>query len=208
MTKPKKGKGGRRDRRGKKGKKIPEKTILSRFNDSFSEKKPILKFVLTFGLGIILFYSVYFSDFFTNTILQPIIAGQASLSSFLLNMFGYDTEVSNTLLSSGGVVLDIKKGCDGIEPTFFFLIGVFLVPFTKKAKSVGLVIGLVVLSILNIVRILGLFLASYHWPESFDFLHLHGGFTLFFIVTLLVWIIWANWAIRQSTTPTYDKGIS
>lgn len=192
----------------KKKKAAKKKTLADRFQTGFSQKKPVLKFVLVFALGIFIFYTVYFSDFFTNNILSHIVNGQAAVSAFLLNIFGFDVEVNNSIISSGRVVLDIKKGCDGIEPTFFFLMGVLLVPFSRKAKMVGLVLGLGVLTILNIIRILGLFLVNTYWPEAFDFLHLHGGFTLFFIVTIIVWIFWANWAIARPQNAAYEKGIS
>ena len=191
-----------------KGKPVKPKTLTSRLNTGFAQKKPVLKFVLIFGLAIILFYTLYFSDFFTDHISRYIISGQAQLSSFLLNIFGFNTTVGNTIILNGDVILDIKKGCDGIEPTVFFLIGVLLVPFSRKAKLVGLLGGLVVLSLLNILRITGLFVVNSYWPESFDFLHLHGGFTLFFIVTIIVWIIWANWAIGQSTPAAHEQSIS
>ncbi|MCB0632259.1 MAG: archaeosortase/exosortase family protein [Saprospiraceae bacterium] len=192
----------------KKGKPAKKKTLTSRWSEGFAQKKPILKFISLFALGILLFYVIYFSDFFTEHILNHIANGQAKLSSFLLNIFGFGTDVSTSIVSNGKVVLDIKKGCDGIEPTFFFLMGVLLVPFSKKAKLVGLLVGLVVLSLLNILRIIGLFLVSSYWPDAFDFLHLHGGFTLFFIVTIIVWIFWANWAIGLPKTPSYEKSVS
>lgn len=193
----------------KKKKAVKKKSFADRFNAGFSQKKPILQFVLVFALGIFLFYTVYFSDFFTENILRYIVNGQAAVSAFVLNIFGFEVEVNNSIISSGRVVLDIKKGCDGIEPTFFFLMGVLLVPFSRKAKMVGLMAGLGVLTLLNIIRILGLFLVNTYWPEAFDFLHLHGGFTLFFIVTIIVWIFWANWAIGQpKNTPSYEKSVS
>jgi exosortase/archaeosortase family protein len=192
----------------KKG-QVKKTKLRSSFRESYAQKKPILKFVLIFALGILLFYTVYFSDFFTSHILEHIVKAQAYTAGFLLNIFGFGTEVSGSIISSDQVFLDIKKGCDGIEPTFFFLMGVLLVPFSKKAKIVGLLLGLGVLSLLNLVRIIGLFLVSTYWPNAFDFLHLHGGFTLFFIVTIIIWIFWANWAIGlPKTTPAYEKSVS
>lgn len=196
------------NRPGKSTKTVKKQTLSSKFSDGFSQKKPILKFVLAFALGIIVFYTIYFSDFFTTHVSSYIVSAQAQLSGFILNIFGFDTEVDQSLVSNGKVVLDIKKGCDGIEPTVFFLIGVLLVPFSRKAKMVGLATGLGVLSLLNILRIIGLFVVNFYWPKAFDFLHLHGGFTLFFIVTIIVWIIWANWAIGLPQTRAYDKAIS
>lgn len=198
----------KKNTRTKKGKQPPKKPLSASVQAAFSQYKPVIKFASIFALGILIFYTIYFSDFFTEHIASVIIRNEARLSSFLLNIFGFDTEVNETLVSNGKVLLDIKKGCDGIEPTVFFLIGVLLVPFSRKAKVVGLLIGIFVLSLLNVLRIVGLFLVNSYWPQAFDFLHLHGGFTLFFIVTIVVWMLWANWAIGLPKNPAYDKSVS
>jgi exosortase/archaeosortase family protein len=162
----------------------------------WQEKWPIVRYVLGFMVLLALFYSVYVSSFFNESFLKPYINGQAKAASAVLNLFGYQTGVSGTDLI-GEVTLTVKKGCDGIEVTALYLIGILLTPFSWRSKAMGLVAGLAVLVLLNLLRIIGLYLAQVHWPSSFDFLHLHGGFALFTVTAIFMWMVWANWAIHR-----------
>lgn len=194
----------------RKSKKKPSVTqsLQSKVWSKLEGKLPILKFVLSFLLGLILFYSFYFSDFYTDHIGSTITKLQSDFASGFLNLLGFKTLSEGAVLVSEGIQLDIRKGCDGIEPTFFFLIGVLVVPLSKRAKLFGVAFGLIVLTLLNLLRIIILYLVQVYWPDSFDFLHLHGGFTLFFIVTIAIWIMWANWAIRHDNASKNDLQIS
>lgn len=164
----------------------------------WKDKSPVFRFILTFSFCLIFFYGLYTSTFFTTNALNPLTSWEARISSYVLNLFGQQTSVENTFLKSNLATLDIKKGCDGIEPTAFYLIGVLLMPLSWRSKAWGVGIGLVVLLFLNILRIVGLYFSFAYWPTSFEFFHVHGGFALFFILTVIIWIIWIRWAIRET----------
>ena len=148
------------------------------------------------------FYLMYTNDAFQQYVLQPIIEGQAWLAAKFLTLVGYQTVSDGTHISGSMASLNILKGCDGIEVTALYLIGVLMLPFRWKHKVVGLLYGLVVLYLLNLLRLVILYLAQVHWPEIFELLHLHGGFALFTIVTILMWAHWALWALRGEQKDT------
>jgi exosortase/archaeosortase family protein len=155
------------------------------------------RFLLIFVLGLTAFYALYRAPFFVAGVVAPWTHLQALVSSAVLNLLGFDTWTQQSLLLSDALQLDIKQGCDGLEPTAFFLLAVLAVPFPWRTKWVGWGLGLLALALLNFARIIGLYLAGIYWPDGFEFLHLHGGFALFFILTLLLWVTWVNWATRQ-----------
>lgn len=167
--------------------------------DNWRKRSPVFKFVSAFTVGIIIFYSLYNSTFFNIYIADPLTHFQARLSSSILNIMGQATSAEGNVLRNSYTALDIKKGCDGIEPTMFFIIGVLLVPFNWRAKRYGLLVGLVALFSLNLLRIVGLYFAKVYWPSAFDTLHIHGGFALFFIITIIIWMTWANWALKNTS---------
>lgn len=173
--------------------------LLSSWGKIWRDKSPVIQFLLAFSIGIGLFYWLYTSSFFSSVILEPLTNFQAKISSGILNLFGEQTNVRDGgMLTSNKVSLNIKKGCDGIEPLAFYVLGVLIIPLSWRAKIPGLLIGVSVLFVLNLLRIILLYLASSYWPQSFDLLHLHGGFALFFVITLIIWIIWAKWAINHA----------
>lgn len=185
-----------------KGNKKKSKGIVFSLKAFWQRQSIPLKFLSVFALSLIAFYSLYGLPAVQQYIVIPATNIQVQLSSWILNILGQDTWIDQGVIYASGVALNVKAGCDGIEPTAFFIIGVLLVPLSWRSKLVGLAVGIIVLQLLNLIRIIGLFFAKVYWPSSFDVLHLHGGFTLFFVLTIIIWMIWANWAIQSSKLST------
>ena len=185
-----------------KGNKKQNKGIVFAIKEFWQRQSIPLKFLLVFALSLIVFYSIYGLPVFQQYVVIPATNVQVQLSSWILNILGQDTRIDQGVIYASEVALNVKAGCDGIEPTAFFIIGVLLVPLSWRSKLVGLSVGIIVLQLLNLLRIVGLFFAKVYWPSSFDILHLHGGFTLFFVLTIIIWMIWANWAIQTSKLST------
>ncbi len=167
------------------------------FLEGWSNSFPIIKFVLLFGLLLLIFYALYGSNFFQEAIVVPAVNFQAIFSNFVLNLLSQDTVVNGGIISNELGSINVGKGCDGIEAIMLYVIGVLVVPFSFKTKWPGLLFGFLALFLLNMIRIIGLFFANIYFPEAFETLHLHGGFALFIVVTLILWLIWANWALAK-----------
>lgn len=172
-------------------------TLKLKWLGFWQQKAPILRFVGLFFFGIVLFYSLYFSDFFMHNVADSFNQFIGEIASFALNIFQQNTGVQNGIISSGDAAVNVKKGCDGLESIAFFTIGVLLVPFSWRSRLVGLAVGVSVLFLLNIFRIIILYFSQIYFPTLFDFLHIHGGFILFIFVTLLIWMRWVQWAMSQ-----------
>jgi exosortase/archaeosortase family protein len=156
-----------------------------------------VRFVLGFLSLLVLFYVIYTNKFFSDHFLTPYVHFQTWLASVLLTIFGDHAVANGTELSSARTSLNVVKGCDGMEVTALYLIAILMVPFRWSSKWAGIGYGLLVLFMLNLVRILGLYLAQIYWPSGFETLHLHGGFALFTVAAIVMWVWWANWALRR-----------
>lgn len=175
----------------------------------FLPKNPAVRFLLLFGLGMILFYIFYKSSFFANYLNDPIVSAQAGITSLLVNLFGEQTTVTGTVINdaAGAGTIDIKGGCDGLEATALFLCAVAVFPVSGRLKLPGLLAGLAVLAVLNIIRLTGLFFAKkYGSDQIFNLLHEQGGFVLFTAVSILLWMIWVNWALRKEPLAKTSAG--
>ena len=161
------------------------------------DRSPVLRFLLAFVACVIVFYIVYYSDFYINHLSTPILAFQAKLSSGLLNLIGYGTSTAGETIRNDIFSVNIAKGCDGIEATALFIFAILVFPIAFKRKVPGLLAGIGVLFVVNIFRIAGLFLIGIHWNEAFDFMHLHGGLVMFTIAAVFLWIVWADWALKK-----------
>jgi exosortase/archaeosortase family protein len=166
-------------------------------------QSPWLRFLLGFALFMLVFYAFYYSFLYKDFLAGPIEHLQAKLGSGILNLLGFSTTVAGDSISGNGFSVSIAVGCDGLEPLAMFVGGIVVFPMAFRLKWPGIVAGAIVLFILNLIRIAGLFLAGLYWPGAFDFLHLHGGFILFAAIAILLWMIWANWALQKTKNTSH-----
>ncbi len=170
----------------------------------FTDRHPVVKFLLGFVGCMLIFYVFYYSSFYRDRLEIPLLNGQANISNGLLNLFGYGTSVNETIISGGGFAVDIKSGCDGLEAMAILISGILIFPTSFKLKLPGLLWGVGLLAVLNILRIAGLYISGlYFSTEVFDILHVQGGFIIFTTISVLLWFVWMNWCLKKiQETPT------
>jgi len=195
MAKPNKKKGTKKGAKDTQG--GVKKWSIRFLKNWWAEKSPVLKFAVGFGLVMLLFYVFYFSSFYENVLLPATINFQAQIANGILNLFGYDTTVNGYNISSEEFAVSVKRGCDGIETAALLITGILIFPLPFKLKIPGFIAGLLVIFSLNLIRIVGLYLSGLYIPSFFDFLHLHGGFVIFTIASILVYIVWVQWAFKK-----------
>lgn len=161
-------------------------------------QSPAIKFLVGFVVSIIIFYLIYYSAPYERFIGKPFINLQSNLSSGILNFIGIDASTTGQTLSGDGYSVNIQKNCDGTEVTALYLCSILVFPILFKYKIPGLVIGGLTLILLNVLRIVLLFMSGKSFPEWFDFLHEQGGPVIFIVVSIVLWIIWANWALKKT----------
>ncbi len=164
----------------------------------WNKLSPINRFLLGFSLLMALFYLVYRSGFYERHLMSGILSAQAKLASIVLNLLGYDTETNKEILAGNTFSVSIHDGCDGMEATALYLSAVIAFPFVGwREKWTGLLSGFLVLSVLNIFRIVLLFVSGIKWLWLFDFLHLHGGVIIFIAIAIVLWLVWVSQVLRQ-----------
>jgi len=160
-------------------------------------KFALLKFFGIFLAGVVLFYLLYYSDWYEKNLRDGLLSMQARLGGGIVNLFGYDASIQKEVISNGKFSMSIKNGCDGLEATAIFLSAVLAIPISFRLKLPGLLVGTVVLFFANLIRIAGLFAIGIHWNSAFEFFHLHGGLVLYMFFALVILLIWAKWAFNQ-----------
>ena len=164
----------------------------------FTDRHPVVKFLLGFVGCMALFYLFYYSPIYKNYLELPFLNLQANISNVLLNALGYDTQVAGTTIAGTEFSVDIKSGCDGLEAMAILVSGIMIFPTPFQLKVPGLLWGLGLLSVLNLLRIAGLYMAGFHFSEAtFDILHIQGGFIIFTMISVLLWFTWMNWCLKK-----------
>ena len=174
------------------------KKSTNAISEYWAQKSPVLRFLIGFAGCMIVFYLVYLSPFFVEYIGKPILAIQAKISSFFLNILGQGTTAIDDIITSDEYSISIKNGCDGLETLAIMLSGIVVFPIAFRLKWPGLLYGTIALMALNFIRIVALYIVGKNFSATvFDFLHEQGGFVIFTVLGVFLWIIWANWALKK-----------
>jgi len=174
-------------------------SFFEKLKKGFLKKRLIYTYCIGFILLVGVFAWIQNTDTFKNSI-DPILNLYASISSALLNILGQGTQAVQQTVSSQAFSVNIKQGCDAIAPMMLYLSAVVLYPISFKYKWQGLIGGIAVLFVLNIIRIVTLYLSGVYGSLAFfDFMHIEFWQVLYIILTVIVWIIWIRWANQRST---------
>lgn len=162
----------------------------------FAQRKPVLVFVVLFVTFMGLFYGLTMVPYVEQNILPRYMELNASASTIVLNVFGEGAVTRGTAVSSSRYSVDIRHGCDAIEPSALFLSAVLAFPARMVTKLPGLLLGTLVLAIVNLIRIVSLFYTGIHYPKWFDMMHQDVWQFAFILLSLTFWVVWALWATR------------
>lgn len=145
--------------------------------------KKLIKFIAIFISIIALYYfiiSIVKDNFFIYY-----LNFTAKLSSLLLNIFRIHTNIDGSLIYSADTSVLISYGCEATEPIIIFLAGLIAIPLKFRNKILPGIITIFLLYILNLFRIVALFLIQKNYPNQFDNFHIIY-FPILFILFALV----------------------
>lgn len=177
--------------------KAQSTTLSLKIRSNWLHKNPVLVFIGLFALQMIVFYCIYLPPYTQEKLITPIATFYAIFSGLMLNLFGYDTTVFGDTISSPQFSIAIKKGCDALEPMGLFIAGILAFPALFRKKIIGLLIGLFVIFLLNIVRIISLFITGIHNYALFEAMHIEIWQVIFILVAIGLWFLWLRWAVRK-----------
>ncbi len=165
----------------------------------------VLRFVLWLAGLMIAFNAVFYLWLIESRFLQAYLSWNARVSALLLRIFGEDATATGTLVASPRFGLEIKDGCDALQPIAFFLFAMLAspVPVRLRLRLVPILIGTLALLLLNLVRIFTLFFTGIYFPKVFEPLHIDVWQSLFIFFPLTFWLVWALRALRTSGTTTH-----
>lgn len=187
----------------KSSKKVPKKSFFNNWKEKWEKNKKSYMFIfsiLVFGL-----FSFWLtSQEFFDKLAQPLLNLYATISNWILLALGQGTRASSESIFSSDFSIQIKKGCDAIAPMILYTLSILFFPVKWKFKPKGILIGVLLLFLLNILRIVTLYLTGKYIPSIFDMMHTDIWQILFIVFTLYLWLVWLRKVNEQEQIPSTD----
>jgi len=163
-----------------------------------AEGRPILIFLLSFGLWIVLFSVLFQFQWIDQFAVVPMTEATAKISNVFVRGLGFDSHVSGTTItSSDSPGVNILKGCNGAYVLAIFLSAVFAFPSSLREKAIGAGIGIPAVQVINIGRIVSLYYIGARYPDLFETFHYHVWQTIVVVLAMAVWIAWAEVIVKN-----------
>lgn len=164
---------------------------------AFGRKRPVFRFVVLFVVLMAAFYGVTSMSWYQDGVFPRYLNLNADVSAMMLRVLGEDANATGQDVHSPRMSLSIRAGCDAIEPSFMFVAAVLAFPAAVKAKLIGVLVGVPLLLLMNLVRILSLYYIGIHAPRWFETAHVDIWQPTFILIALACWIVWVLWAIHR-----------
>ncbi len=174
----------------------PNRSIGQKIKDlwAITVNRLLIQFVALIGL----FYLLWSTPFFQSGFVKPLSEFYAWISGAILSLVGYPVKVIGDSITSEGIAINIKNGCDGIEALAIFWVGILIFPTIWKDKVSALVFGTLFLVILNIIRIVSLYWFRINIPSLFELMHVSVWQVLFIALTIACLLYWIGWTNKKN----------
>ncbi|UCE20260.1 MAG: exosortase H [Gemmatimonadota bacterium] len=157
-----------------------------------------MKFCLLFTLYIGTFFGLFILA--TVYMLKPLVALNvftAKSVQIAAKLLGMHASASSSYLTVKGFSIEVITECTGLFAAFVFLACVLAYPTKIMKKVFGIIAGIFVIYILNIMRMICLIMVGIWTPQHFDFVHVYLWEGVFIIVVLMLWLVWLDKVVKD-----------
>lgn len=162
-----------------------------------------ISFLAIFGLVLGGGFTVLSINWVNDHLVEPFTGLVASTSAAALNLLGQGVTQNGTVLTGTHFAVNIRNGCNGVEALIIFVAAVLAFPATWRSRAIGLVLGVAAIQLVNLIRVVALFLTGAYLPKLFESSHTVIWQTIVILCAVLLWIFWANrFAVRPGGEET------
>lgn len=148
----------------------------------------LLVFAVLLGGG----FSLISLNWVNDNVIEPFTAGIAKVSGVTLGLLGHDVTMRGTIIQTPDFAVNIRNGCNGVEAMLIFLAAVLAFPAPWGSRLAGLALGILAIQLVNLIRVVALFLTGVYFPRLFDASHTVIWQTVVILFSVLLWLFWAN----------------
>lgn len=125
-------------------------------------------------------------------LIRHLTEGQTIAAAGALRLVGQDVGSHGTLLSGARFSCEVGSGCSGLQALILAWAAILAFPVAPRARLAGFFALTPAILLVNIGRIVGLWLAGAHRPDLFDLGHVYVGQVVIILITAGLWWTWAR----------------
>ncbi len=171
--------------------------MSSAANSSGNSSWQVAGRIAILGCSLVLALGVYFG--LMGGWMQVFAGWTARSTVIVLNLMGFGASVDGTILRTGDFAANIVTECTAVGPLIVFLGAIVAYPATLWAKTIGAILGIVVLTGVNLGRIVSLFWIGTSYPQYLNLAHLLVWQTAIIVLAIVLWLFWAERFARART---------
>lgn len=156
-------------------------------------RSPILRFAIFFFVFLLGFSILSVATALQNH-LHLAETGIAAASTWLALRMGAHASVADNTIAVHGLTLNINHECTGVFVLFVLTSFIGAYPARMRTKLAGIVIGVGLLSLVNVIRIATLVRLVEFYPSLFVYFHEYVWQGVFLMLVTLYAVTWVEWA--------------
>lgn len=163
----------RAERRREKLKRDEKVFLTQKIKPYLSLRHPITRFCLLFLVLIVAFSFLLSLELIKHHFYNPFTGLIASQAAWVLNALEMKVHASGIIVSGEGFSVKILANCNAIFEIMLFLSAVIAFPALLKEKLIGGTVGIAFIYLLNLLRVILLFLVGVYSPQFFEETHIY-----------------------------------
>jgi len=174
------------------------------------EFKPALQFLGVFivcYVAMSLVYGLYIESYgekidpWTKTVAQQVAMLVTTTDESVVILDSYHAR-SCSLANSGGEVLSVFEGCNGLNVIILFLS--FLIAYRGPVKKfiIFAIVGVIIIHVVNLGRVAMLYYVANSFPHFMYFTHKYLFTAIIYAVVFGLWYLWAT---KYNANPILSK---
>ena len=149
-------------------------------------------FLVRFFSLLVLFYLIVALPLGDRYLVAPFTHILAKIGATILREVGEPVAVNGTLMYGNRFGVDIKNGCNGIEVVIFLCAAMVAFEAPLGWRLIGIAAGALAIQILNMARIVSLYLLGLYRRDLFDRFHLTIWQSIIFAAAVFIFFYWTT----------------
>lgn len=164
-----------------------------RSHSFFHRIPPWWRFPIAFGGSAAVLHLISVLPWVQSAFLQDYTYRVAAVSRTILAGFVPGVHGEGALVGDSSFSMVVLNVCNGTDLWILYTAGLIAFPAPIADRLAGMLIGLPALTIINFLRVIGLFLVGRFAPRWFDFTHEFLSQAIMVLFTASIFLVYLRW---------------